>query len=104
MPTKEQVLKRMAQIEGIPPEAQRYQKGHVFQGEFMFNPLDNPSDWAVLIEKYRPNLFFWDSEYFSEKYRGKWTAEIGSVETVHESLPWAICLAIIEANGGMGDE
>lgn len=28
----------------------------------------------------------------------------GWYEEPHESLPWAICLAIIESKGGMGDE
>lgn len=118
--TDEQILKRMAEIEGWYVEEilghvrlwvdENFCKSGDTYG--IVDPLTNWSDLGPLIEKYKigvdwlpSDLNAWDEE------RGlKWEAEIWDYSDPEKykwvcsaqdkSLPHAICLAIIEANGG----
>lgn len=65
------------------------------------DPLTNPSDWAVLIEKHEMAVWKEGNHWWAVT---KELEDIPLKEQCNPSLPWAICLAIIEANGGMGDE
>ena len=81
-----EILKRMVEIEGI---------SHAIDavGGYSrpWNPLTNPADTFALIEKYKV--------WIKHDEMGAWAAIEGydSTEVFNESLPHAICLAIIEA-------
>jgi len=83
----EEILRRLVEIEG---------RDHVIDAvggySRRWNPLSNPADTFALIEKYRP-------EMIPLSFRGDWQVEVESDSMVcDESLPHAICLAIIEAH------
>jgi len=106
MMTDEEILKRLAEIEGMEPLYTDPSRSHFFASPNIlgapWNPLTNWSDLGPLIEKYYPTIMkiaaigipgkddFQEVDY--------WSAYAGGKEVDHESLPHAICLAIIEAN------
>ena len=66
-----------------------------------WNPLTNPADTFALIEKYHIYLErdYYDKCEHEREDSGLWAAALpGGVLIHNESLPHAICLAIIERN------
>lgn len=90
MLSDEEILKRVAEIEGLEilNGIPRKMQGQFFQP---FNPLTNWSDLGPLIEKYKLSI-----ECFAIPENG-WFWRIDD-ETEDQSLPHAILLAIIEAH------
>ena len=80
-----------------------------------FNPLTNPADTVALIEKYMqpweeqpaPEVADLSGIYFITLDGGQYeiegyTKDTGQAFVVYDkNLPMAVCLAVIEANGGM---
>ena len=103
----DQILKRLAQIEGLILPGEELSANDT---EF-WNPLTNPADTMALIEKYKVVIGFADESWSTNEWKNQWYVSIypGYVncpaskyaEARHESLSMAVCLAVIEANGGM---
>ena len=98
MLSDEEILKRIAEIEGLEilNGIPRKMQGQFFQP---FNPLTNWSDLGPLIEKHIGNICFYgpeQSERFRDNYWVSTKDERG--DAMNKSLPHAILLAIIEAH------
>lgn len=100
--TDEEILRRLAEIEGWTDcgthTVSLYEGHKALEGLWIkelgkvWNPLTNWSDLGPLIEKYRV--------WIKHDEMGSWGAIEGyePIEVFNESLPHAICLAIIEAH------
>lgn len=92
--TDEEILKRLAEIEDVQ-NSTLFDEVRVYHRTLnvcdMWNPITEWSDLGPLIEKYRPEII--------PMKLGGWQIDLGygSEAVWDESLPHAICLAIIES-------
>ncbi len=91
--TDEEIVRRVAEIEGKRLSAVVCRPHLLRMGNY--NPLANPSDTMALIEKYKPTMG-WVGEAWTVFLR--LGVSSSSYQAKHESLPHAICLAVIEAH------
>ena len=108
--TDEEILKRLAEIEGwrfIRGQAYRQEDGfnshygRSYKESYPVNPLTNWSDLGRLIEKYKMDISWCGKRETIPKYKNTWEVKWDDEPFCfinHESLPHAICLAIIEAH------
>ena len=100
--TNEEILKRLAEIEGIDLGDFQLKTYSDTTISIVWNPLTRWQDLGPLIEKYEPTMMKIAAEgvpgtdHFVEV--DYWSVHIKGPDVKRESLPHAICLAIIEAN------
>ena len=98
--TNEEILKRLAEIEGARlmnagSRLQRYWKYDKYGEDRPWNPLERWEDCGPLVEKYSLMIL-------APINRDAWCVfpVFGGHPVRDEDLKRAICLAVIEANGG----
>ena len=86
--TDDEILKSVAEIEGIT----KHPDQHTYWVDSKeWNPLKDAADLLPLIEKYKPHIEF-------NQPNGKWVCTVEHSYKLHESLPHAVLMAIIEAH------